>query len=191
MTASDQEEKAGRASLPFFTKLIATGFFSGYLPWASGTVGTIVGLLIYLLLPADSSNILFVASVVCFFLGVYTSAKVAASVGHQLSKSAQFAKSTFQPRDLHTTADPSVVDIDEIVGIWIALLLVPKTGLAICVAFIFFRMFDVIKPPPARQLERLPNGWGIMLDDVVAGVYANLSTQATLQVIQAILGRST
>jgi phosphatidylglycerophosphatase A len=70
--------------------------------------------------------------------------------------------------------DPSVVVIDEVVGMWISLILLPKTIAATVMAFLLFRLFDILKPPPARQSERFRNGWGIMTDDVVAGVYANL-----------------
>jgi phosphatidylglycerophosphatase A len=80
----------------------------------------------------------------------------------------------------HATADPSIVVIDEIVGVWIALWMLPYSFVVIALAFVAFRAFDIVKPPPARQLERIPNGWGIMLDDVAAGLYANLAVRAVL-----------
>ena len=70
--------------------------------------------------------------------------------------------------------------IDEIVGIWISLAGIAPGVVTFIAAFIFFRLFDVLKPEPARSLERLPGGWGIMLDDVVAGIYANAATRALL-----------
>jgi phosphatidylglycerophosphatase A len=70
--------------------------------------------------------------------------------------------------------------IDEIVGMWISLLWMPKTVIAVAVAFILFRVMDVLKPEPARTVEKLPGGWGIMLDDVVAGLYANIAAHAFL-----------
>jgi len=70
-----------------------------------------------------------------------------------------------------------MVVIDEMVGIWVTLLLLPRTPLIILCAFITFRAMDILKPEPARSVERVPNGWGIMLDDVVAGMYANLIMQ--------------
>ena len=76
--------------------------------------------------------------------------------------------------------------IDEIVGMWISLLFLPKTFFVILLAFIFFRLFDILKPPPARQLEPLPNGWGIMLDDVMAGIYANLAVRLVLLVFPTV-----
>jgi phosphatidylglycerophosphatase A len=63
---------------------------------------------------------------------------------------------------------------------WIALLFLPKTLVSVLLAFVLFRVMDVVKPEPARSLERLPGGWGIMMDDVAAGIYANLASHALL-----------
>ena len=63
--------------------------------------------------------------------------------------------------------------IDEIIGMWISLLWVPKSLATVLFCFLIFRILDIIKPQPARLLERLPGGWGIMLDDVIAGAYTN------------------
>ena len=73
--------------------------------------------------------------------------------------------------------DPGHVVIDEVVGQWIALIHSPVNVSHLLAAFLFFRIFDIVKPPPARQLERLHSGWGIMLDDVAAGLYALLMMQ--------------
>lgn len=186
MPASGREEPNSTRSIPFFTNLIATGFFSGYIPWASGTFGTLVGVLIYLLPGTENPAVLLTMTVVGLFVGVWTSGRVANIVGHKLTRSAELAKATFQPGE-HEAADPSIVVIDEIIGMWIALLFVPKTGVAIVIAFFVFRAFDIVKPPPAQQLERIPNGWGIMLDDVVAGIYANLATQLILVAIGRLI----
>ena len=184
MPPSSQEETSTKTSIPFFTNLIATGFFSGYIPWASGTFGTLVGILIYLLPGAEYPPVLMAMVVTGFFAGVVTSGKVASIVGHRLTRSAEITKATFQPGS-HETADPSIVVIDEIVGIWITLLFAPKSVLTLILAFFSFRAFDIIKPPPARQLERVPHGWGIMLDDVVAGVYGSIAIQICLWIIRS------
>jgi phosphatidylglycerophosphatase A len=160
---------------------VATGLFSGYIPWASGTFGTIVGIAFYLLPGVSSPLWLGLLIVGGFFVGVRTSASVARHTGHQLSASAAKAKELFQ-NGAHETADPSIVVIDEIVGVWIALWMLPYSPVVIALAFVAFRAFDIVKPPPARQLERIPDGWGIMLDDVAAGVYANLAVRAILLV---------
>jgi phosphatidylglycerophosphatase A len=78
--------------------------------------------------------------------------------------------------------DPGPVVIDELAGQWISLVALPMGSLrqtlaVLAVQFFLFRLFDVIKPPPARQLERLPAGWGILLDDLAAGIYANIVGQ--------------
>jgi phosphatidylglycerophosphatase A len=161
--------------LSFLTRLVATGFFSGCIPWASGTFGSIVGLLIYFV-PGLENTALFGGLILLGFgSGVITSARVAAIEGHRLTKTAEFAKATFQPGP-HNVPDPSMVVIDEIVGMWVSLFLLPRGLLVAGFSFIAFRVFDILKPFPARQLEKLPNGWGIMLDDVVAGFYANIAT---------------
>jgi len=160
---------------PFLATLIATGLYSGYIPWMSGTFGTLVGLLVYLIPGVEHPALLASLILVMLFAGVAASARVASSVGHRLTRSAEIAKQKFQPGG-HETADPSIIVIDEIVGMWIALLFLPKTVPVIVIAFLAFRFFDIVKPQPARSLEQIPNGWGIMLDDVVAGVYANIAT---------------
>jgi phosphatidylglycerophosphatase A len=68
--------------------------------------------------------------------------------------------------------DPGFVVIDEVIGQWIALLFCPSDWAHALIALVLFRLFDILKPPPARQLERLPAGWGIVFDDVAAGLYA-------------------
>ena len=184
MPASGREETNRTRSIPFFTNFIATGLFSGYIPWASGTFGTLVGLLIYLLPGVENAAVLSTMIVVGFLVGVRASGSVADIVGHKLTRSAELAKATFQPGN-REAADPSIVVIDEIIGMWIALLLVPKATVPVVITFVAFRAFDIVKPPPARQLERIPNGWGIMLDDVVAGVYANIAAQISLWMIRS------
>jgi len=68
--------------------------------------------------------------------------------------------------------DPGFVVIDEVAGQWITLLFSPAGWRHALLALVLFRLFDIVKPPPARQLERLPAGWGIVFDDVAAGLYA-------------------
>lgn len=70
--------------------------------------------------------------------------------------------------------DPQSVVVDEVAGQWITLLAAPVTWKSLLVGFILFRGFDILKPPPVRQLESLPEGTGIVIDDVAAGLYALL-----------------
>lgn len=76
------------------------------------------------------------------------------------------------------TADPQHVVIDEVCGQWISLLFMPPTWRSALLCLVLFRLFDIVKPPPARQLERLHGGMGVMLDDVAAGCYALLVAQS-------------
>jgi len=76
--------------------------------------------------------------------------------------------------------DPQFVVIDEVAGQLIALIAVPLSWKTFLVGLILFRIFDIFKPPPVRQLERLPDGTGIVLDDVAAGIYAFLVIQTLL-----------
>jgi len=78
------------------------------------------------------------------------------------------------------TKDPQFVVIDEVAGQLIALICAPLTWKSFLAGFILFRAFDIIKPPPVRQLERLPEGTGIVLDDVAAGIYALVVMQLLL-----------
>ncbi len=138
--------------IPFIAKLIGTGFYSGYSPLIPGTAGSIVGLIIYMI-PGIENIIIFLPLIIIFyFAGLYSSALLEKKLGD----------------------DPSVVVIDEIVGMWISLLFIEKSFPIIIAAFILFRLFDIFKPFPCRQLEKLPNGWGIMLDDVFAGIYTSI-----------------
>lgn len=169
---SDPREGTGQASLP--ARAIATGLFSGYIPGASGTAGSLVGLLIYWLPGVHDGPWLPVLIALGLAAGAPAANAVARATGHKLSKLAARSKETFQADSSHGP-DPSIVVIDEIVGMWIALLFLPASLTVSLAAFIAFRFFDVVKPEPARYLERLPGGWGIMLDDVAAGIYANLA----------------
>jgi phosphatidylglycerophosphatase A len=168
------------APIPFFPRLVATGLFSGYLPGPAGTWGSIVGALIYYALPwTERTIVLLPLIVISFFIGARVSAIVAAVEGHRLSKVSEFAKSRFQPGP-HGAADPSIVVIDEIVGMWVSVLLLPKNLLVLLASFCLFRIFDILKPYPAGRLERVRGGWGIMLDDLIAAIYANASVHLLL-----------
>jgi phosphatidylglycerophosphatase A len=167
--------------VPFAVRFIATGFYTGYIPWASGTFGSLAGLLLFLIPAAcDAPGAVFIGLIVPGFgLGVYTAGRMAEAEGNTLSRSAAFTKALFQP-GTHEQPDPSIVVIDEIIGMWISLAGIGLRPAAFITAFMLFRIFDVLKPEPARWLERLPGGWGIMLDDVVAGLYANAGTRVVL-----------
>ena len=73
--------------------------------------------------------------------------------------------------------DAGKIVIDEVVGMWITLWLVPKSLMLYAIGFVLFRVFDILKPLGVRQSQKLPGGWGVMVDDLLAGVYANLILQ--------------
>ena len=156
--SSEQPALNNRPAVPFLTRCIATGFFAGYSPIASGTAGSLAALVIFMIPAMQTTAVLSTAIIVVFFIGIYTSAKMEHVCGD----------------------DPSIVVIDEIVGMWVSLVFLPVSIWLMLLSFVLFRLFDIFKPAPARQLEKLRNGWGIMLDDVVAGVYANLSVRLLL-----------
>jgi len=133
--------------------IIATGLGTGFSPIAPGTAGSLLTvILVYLFSPFPV--LLFIGILlVLFFLGVYSGGKLEAELGE----------------------DPSRVVIDEIVGMGISLLFVPVSWQFFLLAFVLFRVFDIVKPEPVRSAEKMSGGWGIMLDDVVAGVYALLA----------------
>ena len=171
---------------PFLSKLFATGLYTGYIPGPTGTWGSLLGAACYYFLPGmEQAPLLALIIAVAFFAGAYASNVVAERTGHRLTRAAEFAKAAFQPAS-HASADPSIVVIDEIVGMWGALLLLPKSLPILILAFCFFRAYDIVKPYPARLLERVPHGWGIMLDDLVAAAYANVSTHVVLLLVRAL-----
>ena len=134
-------------------KLVATGLGSGYSPFAPGTAGSLVGLLLFLPLAGRALWIQLAAVVAVTILGVLAGGRLATTLGAK---------------------DPGVVVVDEVAGQWITFLALPMTPVTAVAGFLLFRVMDIVKPWPARALERLPGGLGIMADDVAAGVYANL-----------------
>ena len=179
------EEELEPSRLSFLTRLIATGLFVGYVPWASGTFGSLLGCAIAFV-PAFENPLVSIPLILIGLLaGVVTSAKVAAVEGHRLTRIAAATKAIFQP-ETHREPDPSIVVIDEVVGQWVSFFLLPLNLPTVIISFVLFRAFDVLKPPPASQVENIPNGWGIMLDDVIAGIYANIGTRLILFLLALI-----
>jgi phosphatidylglycerophosphatase A len=137
-------------------KIISTGFGSGYSPIAPGTAGALLATAIWLLLsfviPLESMYIITILLVVTFtILGIYS----ASAVEHIWGK------------------DPSRVVIDEMVGVWIPLIIVPERNIwFILAAFILFRLFDIFKPLGIRKMEDFKGGVGVMMDDILAGIYS-------------------
>jgi phosphatidylglycerophosphatase A len=140
-----------------FILFLATGFGVGYSPIAPGTLGTLVAIPIYYFLSEIPSPLYEITLVGFFFLSVW----IAENAGRFFGKK-----------------DDQRIVIDEIIGFLITMLWVPKTIPFIIIGFFLFRFFDILKPFPIRRMERkLKGGYGVVLDDVLAGVYANIILQ--------------
>ncbi|WP_294177448.1 phosphatidylglycerophosphatase A [uncultured Coprobacter sp.] len=141
-----------------FHIIIASGFGSGFSPFAPGTVGALVAIIIWTVLfyviPFNTLLIVTSLLIVLFTAaGIWSADKMESEWGK----------------------DPSKVVIDEMVGVWIALLAVPEGNIwYILFAFLLFRFFDIFKPLGIRKMEQLDGGIGVMADDILAGIYSFL-----------------
>jgi phosphatidylglycerophosphatase A len=145
--------------------VIATSLGAGYAPLAPGTFGSAAGLLLWLVLP----QVLWVQVVTIVVVCV---------VG---AWSGSVAEQHFNRRD------PGQVVVDEVAGMMVTLLLNPVARFGwLVAAFLLFRAADIVKPFPVNRLERLPGGIGIMADDVMAGVYANLALRLSIWAFRSI-----
>ena len=146
---------ARRLGLPFWhpAVLLATGFGAGLSPVASGTCASLAGLpLAWVIRSHWGPHGLAVAAALAFAAGWWAAATVAKATGAN---------------------DPAAIVIDEIAGQWLVLLRAPLDPLAYALAFLLFRIFDIWKPWPARWADReVKGGLGIMLDDLLAAIYA-------------------
>ena len=141
---------------PGWARAIATFFGAGRIQPGPGTWGSLCAILLWVI-AMDLTPVKRQPEV----LG----ALIALAVAFGIPAATQMCRST-------GIKDPGFVVIDEVAGQWITLLLAPVTWKTAAVGFILFRGFDIVKPPPVRQLERLPEGTGIVADDVAAGILA-------------------
>jgi phosphatidylglycerophosphatase A len=135
---------------------VATCFGIGKIPWAPGTWASLAATLVWWLLswtirPGWQVAAAVLLAAFTIALGIPAATRVARKTG---------------------VRDPQFVVIDEVAGQLIPFVAVPVSWKSLLLGFILFRGFDIVKPPPAQQLEQLPEGWGIVMDDVAAGVYA-------------------
>jgi phosphatidylglycerophosphatase A len=131
--------------------VIATCVFIGYIPLAPGTFGSIPGLALGALLQRSAPAwALWAAVALLTVIGMWAATAAEDHFGHK---------------------DPGPVVIDEVVGMLITMGGLPLGPMGLLVAFVVFRACDVVKPFPARQMEKLPRGVGVMMDDVLAGVW--------------------
>jgi phosphatidylglycerophosphatase A len=150
---ADEKGRLSGAALRHPEVLLATGFGVGLVPVAPGTVGSIVALPVWWWLLADLD-----LAVVCAVLAVL--------IGFGSWIIDRACRKT-------GVGDAGAIVLDEFVGVWIALIAAPKTLLGVAAGFALFRLFDIAKPWPVSWADReVRGGFGVMLDDVVAGVLA-------------------
>ncbi len=135
--------------------MLATGFFVGYIPFAPGTFGSIVGLLLCFLLSKTKLSVAILFILIFIFFAIWIS-----------NRAEKILKQN----------DPGCIVIDEIAGIMLTLLGLPFNTISVAAGFVIFRFFDILKPFPIRYIERkFAGGTGIVLDDLMAGVYSNIA----------------
>lgn len=133
---------------------VATGGYSGYFPLAPGTAGSVVG---------------------AGLVWVFQSWTISFQVGIIAGLTILGARACQQANRIFKKADSPRIVIDEIVGMMISMIGIPVTGYWLVVGFILFRIFDIVKPPPARYIDtHVKTGWGVMGDDIAAGIYSNI-----------------
>jgi phosphatidylglycerophosphatase A len=157
-------EGASRPRAPLWATLIATFFGIGRLhpgpgTWASAITVAIWATVAHQLQPSLRTPVILAVALFITLIGIPAATRVSRAAA---------------------TKDPQFVVIDEVAGQLIALIAVPLAWKTFLASFILFRAFDIIKPPPVRQLERLPEGTGIVLDDVAAGIFAVLAMHLLL-----------
>ncbi len=144
-------------------EIISTVFYIGKLPVAPGTWCSFIAFLSWYFLRSQVEGVFILyASLVLFFIGVAVTTIYSESIGEE---------------------DPPEIVIDEWVGQWIALWLIPHTFFWGFTSFILFRIFDILKLGPVRNMEEIKSGTGIMIDDVIAGILALLVTQSLVYFI--------
>lgn len=153
-SSSDQQK------LNFIDTIIGTGFFTGYVPAAAGTFGSLVAAAFFFLPTFSDPYILIPSTIVLFIIGGIVAGRMEKIHGQ----------------------DPSIVTVDEFVGMWISMWYIPFSLLNLALAFVVFRVLDILKPYPAADIDKKSGGWNIMLDDVIAGFYTNIILQIAFRV---------
>jgi phosphatidylglycerophosphatase A len=134
--------------------VLATGFFAGYIPFAPGTFGSIVGLLLCFLLTKTKLSVAILFILIFIFFAIWIS-----------NRAEKILKQN----------DPGCIVIDEIAGMMVALLGLPFNTISVAAGFVTFRFFDILKPFPIRYIEKkFAGGTGIVMDDLAAGVCSNI-----------------
>lgn len=136
------------------SKIIATVFGIGHFPIAPGTLASLIVVSLYwLFLHKLSWPLHFLLFFLLFFVGVFASSKYASEIGKE---------------------DPRNIVVDEAAGQFLVLFRMSEDWPPLLLSFLLFRLFDIIKPFPIRKVENFPSGWGIMMDDLLAAIYAGV-----------------
>ncbi|MCP4135373.1 MAG: phosphatidylglycerophosphatase A [bacterium] len=138
-------------------EFLFTAFYSGYFPVAPGTAGTVVGMAIYVFEYLVFGSISWAVNAGVVLVMLYPAIKLGDSAEKFYGKK-----------------DPQEVVLDEVMGYWISVMFFPFNWTIAILAFILFRIFDILKPYPADKLQNLKGGLGIMIDDYIAGIYSAL-----------------
>ena len=146
---------------------VASVGYVGFFPFAPGTAGSLAALALFAVIRWINVPAVELGAIVAVFaIGVWAASGTEVALGRK---------------------DPGVVVIDEVLGMLITLALLPVSIPGVALGFLFFRIFDVVKPYPAAQLEHLHGGLGIMADDAVAGLYSHLLLRLCLWLVPAWL----
>jgi phosphatidylglycerophosphatase A len=149
-TSSPAPSPSRKSAGTIVAYVFATWFGCGFVPKAPGTAGTLGAIPLYLVLRSHGPWVVVLASAVLGLLGVAAASRIVLDRGQE---------------------DPQIVVVDEVAGVLLTLAFAPLTWKAVVAGFVLFRIFDQWKPWPANAAERLPRGWGVMADDIVAGLY--------------------
>ncbi len=142
-----QEEISLKEYLAF---LIATGGFVGKIPLAPGTLGTLVAIPIMLIYWDKGILAQLSITAAVFFLGLWASIVIV---------------------EKYKEKDPEYIVVDEIAGFMVGMIGIEPTLIHLAIGFVLFRLYDIVKPPPIKMFEKLPSGLGVMVDDIIAGLY--------------------
>ncbi|MBE2281034.1 MAG: phosphatidylglycerophosphatase A [Ignavibacteriaceae bacterium] len=146
----------------FIENAAGSGLFTGYIPVASGTFASLAALLIYLIPGFENFFVIIPAIVISILFGI--------KIGDKFE--VKFGK------------DPSEYTLDEFIGMWIALIGAPKSLVVLVIAFVIWRVLDIIKPSPAREAEQIKGGKGVIADDIISGIYTLIIMHILYKFIQ-------
>ncbi len=156
----------------FLSDIFSSFFYVGYIPFASGTWGSLAALVVFLFPPFFDKWILLAATIAITLIGCYTSSIMMKRFGD----------------------DPAEVVIDEVAGQWATIFIIfcfnipVNNYIMLLVAFVCFRIFDILKLQPAKYFDERDTGTGVMLDDIAAALYAGLLASAVLFFLHKYIG---